>query len=245
MAVKQSLFNKIKTFLQSIFRWLIPGLGVKRWLALVLFGTTIVSLGFADILLDFYRESTSIFWTDFVYYGSLLFLPPIYRTMIFGSVGFGSILYGTMKLNQEILKPFIRPGKPVIEVVENFRRQSKGPNVVVIGGGQGLSTLLSGMKAFTRNLTAIVTVADDGGSSGRLRDTLGILPPGDIRNCLAALSNDEDLITQLFQYRFVNGGGGLEGHSFGNLFISALTDLTGSFEKAVTQFWSLRRTGKW
>ena len=235
MSVKISPLQRFKTLIQSVSRWLIPGLEVKRWFGLVIFGTTVISLGVADILLDFYRESTSVFWTDFVYYLSLLFLPPVYRALIFGTVGFGSILYGVMKLNQAILKPFIRPGKPIIDVVENFRRQRRGPHVAVIGGGQGLSTLLSGMKNFTRNLTAIVTVADDGGSSGRLRDTLGILPPGDIRNCLAALSSDEDLITQLFQYRFVNGGGDLEGHSFGNLFISALTDLTGSFEKAVAE----------
>lgn len=103
-----------------------------------------------------------------------------------------------------------------------------------MGGGHGLSTLLRGLKQHTHNLTAIVTVADDGGSSGRLRQSLGILPPGDIRNCLAALSNDEALLTQLFQYRF-SGEPGLEGHSFGNLFISALRDITGSFEEAVAE----------
>jgi uncharacterized cofD-like protein len=107
--------------------------------------------------------------------------------------------------------------------------------VVVIGGGHGLSILLRGLKEFTHNLTAIVTVADDGGSSGRLRKTIGILPPGDIRNCLAALSNDEALLTQLFQYRFPNGASGLDGHSFGNLFITALADITGSFEEAVAE----------
>ena len=97
MSGKTSPLLRIKTFLQSLTRWLIPGLGVKRWMALVLFGTTVISLGVADILLDFYRESTSEFWTDFVYYASLLFLPPIYRTLIFGTVGLGSILFGTMK----------------------------------------------------------------------------------------------------------------------------------------------------
>ena len=105
---------------------------------------------------------------------------------------------------------------------------------MVIGGGHGLSTLLRGLKGYTYNLTAVVTVADDGGSSGRLRASLGILPPGDIRNCLAALSNDETLLTQLFRYRF-SGEPGLDGHSFGNLFISALSDITGSFEEAVAE----------
>jgi uncharacterized cofD-like protein len=103
-----------------------------------------------------------------------------------------------------------------------------------MGGGHGLSTLLRGLKAHTSNLTAVVTVADDGGSSGRLRESHGILPPGDIRNCLAALSNDEDMLTQLFQYRF-SGSSDLEGHSFGNLFITALADITGSFEDAVVE----------
>jgi uncharacterized cofD-like protein len=91
------------------------------------------------------------------------------------------------------------------------------------------------LKNFTYNLTAIVTVADDGGSSGRIRRDMGILPPGDIRNCLAALSNDEALLTQLFQYRFPDGDSSLNGHSFGNLFISALSEITGSFEDAVAE----------
>jgi uncharacterized cofD-like protein len=108
------------------------------------------------------------------------------------------------------------------------------PKIVAVGGGTGLSTLLRGLKAHTPHLTAIVTVADDGGSSGRLRRELGVLPPGDIRNCIAALADDEALITQLFQYRFGQGEG-LNGHSFGNLFISALAGVTGSFERAVLE----------
>ncbi len=101
-------------------------------------------------------------------------------------------------------------------------------------GGNGLSALLRGLKVYTNNLTAIVTVADDGGSSGELRRTTGILPPGDIRNCLIALSNDEALLSQIFQYRF-SSGAGLNGHSLGNLFITAMTDITGSFEEAVSE----------
>jgi uncharacterized cofD-like protein len=109
---------------------------------------------------------------------------------------------------------------------------------VTIGGGHGMASLLRGLKEHTHNLTAVVTVADDGGSSGRLRESLGILPPGDIRNCLAALSNDEALLTQLFQYRFSGTTGtsaGLEGHSFGNLFLTALSEITGSFEEAIAE----------
>ena len=113
-------------------------------------------------------------------------------------------------------------------------RGNLAPKVVAIGGGTGLSTLLRGLKAHTPYLTAIVTVADDGGSSGRLRRELGVLPPGDFRNCIAALADDEALITQLFQYRFGQGNG-LNGHSFGNLFITALAGVTGSFERAILE----------
>ncbi|MCA2001378.1 MAG: YvcK family protein, partial [Chloroflexi bacterium] len=133
-----------------------------------------------------------------------------------------------------VLQPFVRPGDDVLRQIKNYRRRERGPRIVAIGGGHGLSTLLRGLKFHTSNLTAVVTVADDGGSSGRLRESHGILPPGDIRNCLAALSNDEALLTQLFQYRF-SGSPELEGHSFGNLFIAALADITGSFEDAVVE----------
>lgn len=116
-----------------------------------------------------------------------------------------------------------------------FRRQrGRDPHIVAIGGGTGLSTLLRGLKAHTSAISAIVTVADDGGSSGRLRRELGVLPPGDLRQCIAALAEDEALMTQLFQYRFPEGGG-LEGHSFGNLFIAAMAAITGSFEKGILE----------
>ena len=130
--------------------------------------------------------------------------------------------------------PFVRPGKQLLDTVTNYRRRDRGPRVVAIGGGNGLSSLLRGIKFYTHNITAIVTVADDGGSSGELRQKLGVLPPGDIRNCLAALSDDEELITQLFKYRFGESAG-LNGHSLGNLLITALSDITGSFETAVAE----------
>lgn len=118
--------------------------------------------------------------------------------------------------------------------VGGYRKTDEAPRVVAIGGGTGLSTLLRGIKTYTPHLTAIVTVADDGGSSGRLRRELGLLPPGDFRNCIAALADDEALITQLFQYRFGRGDS-LNGHSFGNLFITALAAVTGSFERAIQE----------
>ncbi len=236
---REGMQKEPKQGINKIFKdlrgWLVPGLGVKRWLVLVLMGTMIISVGIADVLLDIFRENTSEWFSQVLYYGTLLFLPSMLRSAIFGSLGIIFIAFGFWGFNRTILQAFVRPGKPVLETVAHYRRRGRGPRVVVIGGGHGQATLLRGLKIHTTNLTAIVTVADDGGSSGRLRDSMGVLPPGDIRNCLAALSNDEDLITQLFQYRFAKGDNQLEGHSFGNLFISALSDLTGSFEEAVAE----------
>lgn len=226
---------RLRSALARIFRWFVPGLGVKRWLVLVLLGTSLLGAGFAVLVLDVYRASPDTWWLPILSWVSLRFLARPLRALIFGSLGLGMILTGILGFNRSILAPFIQPNRPVLDTLEAHRRRGRGPRVVAIGGGHGLSTLLRGMKEYTYNLTAIVTVADDGGSSGRLRDSMGILPPGDIRNCLAALSNDETLITQLFQYRFANGGDELEGHSFGNLFISALSEITGSFEQAVAE----------
>lgn len=212
-----------------------PGLKIKRWFLLVLFGITLLGLGFAVILIDLYRtDSTDPALLTILYYLSLRFLPRLLRAAIFGGLGIGLVIYGILQLNRSLLRPFIRPGSDVIDALTDFQRRKRGPRIVAIGGGHGLSTLLRGLKTQTSNLTAVVTVADDGGSSGRLRESYGILPPGDIRNCLAALSNDEDRLTQLFQYRF-SGSQELEGHSFGNLFITALADITGSFESAVVE----------
>ena len=111
---------------------------------------------------------------------------------------------------------------------------AKGPKIVVVGGGTGLGTIIRGLKNITDNLTAIVTVADDGGSSGRLRQEFGILPPGDIRNCLIAMADLEPLMERLMQYRF-EGGTGLAGHNFGNLFLAVMTNITGDFELAIKE----------
>ncbi|MFZ5351739.1 MAG: gluconeogenesis factor YvcK family protein [Bacillota bacterium] len=118
-----------------------------------------------------------------------------------------------------------------------------GPKIVTIGGGTGLSVLLRGIKKYTSNITAVVTVSDDGGGSGRLREDMGILPPGDIRNCIMALANTEPIMEKLMQYRFKEGI--LKGQSFGNLFIAALNDICGSFDEAVKEVGSvLAVTGK-
>lgn len=221
--------------LQLLGRWIKPGLGVKRWFLFVLVGITMLGIGLGIFLLEIYRtESANPLVLEILSVASLRFLPRVVRALLFGGIGIGLVVYGIVRLNRSLLRPFIRPGRAVVDELASYRQRKRGPRIVAIGGGHGLSTLLRGLKAYTRNLTAIVTVADDGGSSGRLRETYGILPPGDIRNCLAALSNDEQMLTQLFKYRF-SGEGELDGHSFGNLFITALADITGSFEAAVAE----------
>jgi uncharacterized cofD-like protein len=221
--------------LRDIPRWLQPGLGIKRWFFVVMLGITMLGLGLAVILIDLYRtDSSNPTLLTFLSYASLRFIPRILRALIFGGLGIGLVVFGILQLNRSLLRPFIRPGLDVFDQLTSFQRRERGPRIVTIGGGHGLATLLRGLKVHTSNLTAVVTVSDDGGSSGRLRESHGILPPGDIRNCLAALSNDETLLTQLFQYRF-SGSEDLDGHSFGNLFITALADITGSFEDAVVE----------
>jgi len=194
-----------------------------------------IGVGLAILVLDIYRTAPDTWWLPLLSAASLRFIARPLRALIFGGLGLILILSGIMGVNRSILKPFVRPGHPVVDALSNHRRRERGPRIVAIGGGHGLATLLRGLKEYTHSITAVVTVADDGGSSGRLRRERGILPPGDIRNCLAALSNDEALLTQLFQYRFANGQDSLDGHSFGNLFISALAEITGSFEEAVAE----------
>ena len=149
-------------------------------------------------------------------------------------LGVGLLLWGQSQSFGSIQQA-LAPEKDtvLVDALRAKSRLNRGPSIVAIGGGTGLSTLLSGLKRYSSHITAIVTVADDGGSSGVLRRELGVLPPGDIRNCLAALSTEEPLLTRLFQYRF-SAGSGLEGHSFGNLFLSALSAITGSLETAIT-----------
>lgn len=215
-------------------RWFTPGIGVKRWIGLILIGTTLIGVGIALFLLDIYRTAPETWWLPALSYASLRFLDRPLRVLIFGGLGVGAILVGVWGLNRALLRPFLRPGEAVVDTVSRYRQRERGPRIVAIGGGHGLATLLRGLKAHTHNLTAIVTVADDGGSSGELRRATGILPPGDIRNCLTALSDDEEMLSQLFQYRFASGAG-LNGHSLGNLFITAMADIKGSFEGAVAE----------
>jgi len=227
--------NTIKDKIKGLIRWLQPGLGVKRWILAILIGTTIIALGLALFVIDLYRKAPETWWLPLLSLASLRALPRLMRVLIFETLGVGIIIWGIIGLNRSLLGPFLRPGHTIVDSLEKHYSRKHGPKIVAIGGGHGLSTLLRGLKTVSHNIYAVVTVADDGGSSGRLRESLGILPPGDVRNCLAALSDDEDLLAQLFQYRFTDADGGLEGHSFGNLFISSMAEVTGSFEQAVAE----------
>ncbi|MBQ3819827.1 YvcK family protein [bacterium] len=152
-----------------------------------------------------------------------------FAILMFGS---GLFFMGWQKTNLSIMDG--NDNHSLLEILYRRRKLNKGPKIVAVGGGTGLSMLLRGIKNITNNITAVVTVGDDGGSSGRLREEMGVLPPGDIRNCIAALADDEDLVTKLFQYRFKTGEG-LEGHSFGNLFLTALCSITGDMVRAVKE----------
>ena len=225
--------QELMTRSQRAVRWLQPGLVVKRWVLTSGLGLLMALVGgavWAD-LKPIYWILETLSWL----LGTLTtVLPREFTGPILLLVGVALVLWGQSRSFGSIQQA-LAPDKDtvLIDALQAQSRLNRGPNIVAIGGGTGLSTLLSGLKRYSSHITAIVTVADDGGSSGVLRRELGVLPPGDIRNCLAALSTEEPLLTRLFQYRF-SAGGGLEGHSFGNLFLSALTAITGNLETAIT-----------
>jgi|UPI000375EA7D uncharacterized cofD-like protein len=214
------------------FKWLSPGLSVKRWLLISIGGVLLASLGLA-----IWIKLTPIFWALELLRGFLAAITDILPNYISGPLvmlfGLLLLLWGqtrTVGSITEVLRP--EGDEELVDVLLAHRRLYRGPKIVAVGGGTGLSTLLRGLKHYSANITAIVTVADDGGSSGRLRREFGVLPPGDIRNCLAALADEEKLLTELFQYRF-RVGDGLTGHSFGNLFLTAMSEITGDLERGV------------
>lgn len=205
---------------------------VKRWLLLLMGGIVLISLGLAYLLRQLYVDLTL---PAAFYYLTLQFLSRPVRAIVLGSLGASVVLLSLVALNRSLLKPFVTAGQAsVAEKVYQHHRRRRGPKIVALGGGTGLSTLLRGLKQYSDNITAIVSVADDGGSSGQLRQATGMLPPGDIRQCLVALSEEEGVTGQLFQYRFGDEYG-LGGHSFGNLFIAAMSDIAGSFEQGVVE----------
>src|SRR5438552_3329203 len=224
-----------RVFTFDFFKWFYPGMHIKHWLALIVIGVAIMTFGLSYVVREAYLEGLR--FPGFMYWLTLQFIPRYVRGMMFMGGAVGLILFSIWKLNQSLLS-VLAPNRDSTESLVNTiytqRFLRRGPKIVAIGGGTGLSTLLRGLKEYTGNLTAIVTVADDGGSSGVLRRELGVLPPGDVRNCIAALADAEPLVTRLFQYRFEDGSG-LAGHSFGNLFIVAMSGVVGNFEDALRQ----------
>lgn len=221
----------------NLIKWLYPGMKMKRWLVLFAIGVLLVSFGAALALNYEYlgRAEEEIFRFVYMTVGS-------YNYMITMAIGFAIIIVGAclmMFSTRSIIRSIIAVLIPdrsekIVDLIYQKQRLSRGPIVTVIGGGHGLSVLLRGIKESTSNVSAVVTVADDGGSSGRLREELGIIPPGDLRNCLVALADTEPLMEKLFQYRF-KGSTALAGHSFGNLFIAAMNEVTGDMETALKE----------
>ena len=228
-------------------RWLQPGIGVKRWLLVMFAGLVLLAVGAAHLIRQVSQNvepgGVAETVTDIL---TLQFLPVGIRGLAAAGVGIGLVAVGAWRVVRNLTQP-LRPDevRPLADVLYQKRQLARGPRIVAIGGGTGLSSLLRGLKEHTSNLTAIVTVADDGGSSGALRDELGIPPVGDIRNCIAALADAEPLMSELLGYRFpgfrrLESGlvetepGSLSGHAVGNMLLAAMTALEGGdFEEGV------------
>lgn len=224
----------------EFFRWMKPGIGIKRWILLVAFGLTFVSVGIAIELVHFYRTiGFSGIAGTIAFYSTGQYIPRFWRglLLIFGGGIF--VVYGTLKFQKMFLEPFLTRREKLFDTLQRYYKANRGPRIVTIGGGTGMSLLLRGIKEYSNSITAVVTVADSGGSSGRLRKNLGVLPPGDIRQNIIALSDTESLMSKLFDYRFegnrYGSGLSLEGQNFGNLFLVAMNNITGDFVKAVTE----------
>ncbi|HEX2626586.1 MAG TPA: gluconeogenesis factor YvcK family protein, partial [Candidatus Limnocylindrales bacterium] len=219
-------------------RWLQPGLGIKRWLLVMFLGLLVLAVGGAQFLRQVTKDlepgGATQTVVDLI---TLQFLPFALRGLVIGMLGLVLVVIGAWKAARALTQP-LRPNEetPLADVLYQKRQLARGPRIVAIGGGTGLSTLLRGLKEHSGNITAIVTVADDGGSSGALREELGIPPVGDIRACIAALADAEPLMSELLGYRFPGfqrgesglvetEKGGLSGHAVGNLLLAALTAL--------------------
>jgi uncharacterized cofD-like protein len=209
-------------------RWLYPGLRIKRWIAVIFLGVFISSLGTAFLVFGLFQlrapEAGSLFA----------------QCMSVAALGFalgGAVLFtGVYRLLKSIGQLLQKRGdtsKTLLDIAYERRYLARGAKVVALGGGTGMSNLLSGLKSYTADITAVISVADDGGSSGKLRKEFDMLPPGDIRKCLIALSDDSPLMESLLRYRFPEQE--LGGHSFGNLFLTVLNRITGDFGEAVRE----------
>lgn len=198
----------------NFLKWLYPGIQIKRWILTSLLGIGIVALG------AFFSASQYRFVN---FFGLIIVL-----------CGIILIILGILKLMVSLVTLFLpKREQDIVNILYHKRYLERGPKIVAIGGGHGLSNLLLALKEYTSNITAIVTVADSGGSSGRLREQFNIVAPGDIRNCLVALADAPALMGQLFQYRFPEKSE-LKGHNFGNLFLTALYEVAErDFQEAV------------
>ena len=200
---------------------------MKRWLGLAFLsalalGGGLLLLAGKNLIGCFYNL---LDWNLYLYYS-------IATILVIG--GTGGLIAGLNFTAKSVLTGLAQESENTSDIIWKQRRLSNGPSITAIGGGTGLSVLLAGLKRYTSNLTAIVTVMDDGGSSGRLREEMDILPPGDIRNCIIALSDDESLMSKVFQHRFQSGGE-LCGHSLGNLFIAGMEEITGGFDRSIEE----------
>lgn len=219
--------------LRRLFKWLHPGMGVKRWLFLSSTGLVLFTIGIV-----LYVKFRWAYWlqahvvrpfNDLT--GNLVPFWAFYLVLMTAGV---VLMVGGIQRWFSVIYRAVAPygSRRLVDVMYERMALAKSTSFVTVGGGTGLSSLLRGLKAYTSNITAVVAVSDDGGSSGRLRKERGLLPPGDIRNCLVALADDDLMLSELFQYRFSEGGE-LAGHSFGNLFLAAMTDVAGDFDKAI------------
>ncbi|MDR3560184.1 MAG: YvcK family protein [Negativicutes bacterium] len=218
-------------------KWLYPGMKLKRWLLLFSLGVIAASLGLAIVFNYKYVGvvEENIFRVVYRATGKYYYAVTTIVGIAFFGVGLSVMTLATRKIIRSVISVLVPEGPDkLVEIIFQKRKLNRGPAVVVLGGGTGLSVLLRGIKNVTSNITAIVTVADDGGSSGRIRQDLGMIPPGDLRNCLVALADTEPLMEKLFQHRF-GGKGDLAGHSFGNLFIAAMTEVLGDVELALKE----------
>lgn len=221
-----------------------PSFGLKRWLVATVTGIVLMAVGLAIFLSWLLRDGLL---GPLMYLMALEFLPDWLQGLLLLCAGLALSIAGALHLYRTVTRdlwPELKTpeGRRIIRSLLQRQQRRVGPRVVAIGGGTGLPQLLRGLRQYTDNITAIVTVADDGGSSGRLRRQIGMLPPGDFRNNIAALSEAEGLMTRLFQYRFAEADidatdeqSELSGHSFGNLFITTMAAITGSFESGIAE----------
>lgn len=216
-------------------KWLYPGINIKRWILLLFLSMAFVMLGLFLILSKYLQN----IFEDLLSF-TKIFATGTLQNTIFPMTGIFLILVGfylsvlaIRGFSKSITDIFLADtDQKIIDVIFSKRRLVKGAAVTVIGGGTGLSSLLRGIKQITGNCTAVVATTDDGGSSGRLREEFGIIPPGDLRSCITSLADTEPLMAKLMHYRFEEGSS-LGGHSFGNLFIAAMANVVGDMEKGL------------